>query len=247
MRVLIDVLGARTGEVAVEDLVCLYEPATTPWLRVNMLSSLDGAATGGDGRSGSLNNEPDHAVFDAVRALADVIVVGAGTARAEGYRPTDRPLVVVSRRGHVPERLREAPAGSVLLATSASSPGLEEARGLLGGEQVLVHGEDEVDLAALREALVDRGWTSILAEGGPHLLRDLLGAGVVDEVCVTLVPRIVGGISARIVTGADIDVPLVLLLLLEHDGTLLTRWSVETAGRTSGQESRSRASSELAR
>ena len=226
MRILSDLQQARTGEVAVEDLATLYAPPRRPWLRVNMVASVDGAATGANGKSGSLNNDADHAVFDTLRALADVIVVGAGTARTEGYGAADRPIVLVTRRAEIPEGLLDAPAGSVLVATTTSSPGLDAARAALGVDQVLALGDDEVDLVALRDALVDRGWTSILCEGGPHLLADLVAAGVVDEVCVTVVPLLVGGEAGRITRGPDAGADLDLALLLEHESTLLARWFV---------------------
>lgn len=222
MRVLV---GPDPGPGGV-DLHVLYAAPEDPWLRVNMVSTVDGAATGESGRSGSINNEADHAVFEHLRATADAIVVGAGTARAEGYGPADVPLVLVSRRGQVPERLRDAPAGSVLLATCAAAEGLDEARAALGADRVLVLGSHRVDLAALRQALVDRGHTRLLAEGGPHLLRDLLAAGVADELCTTTVPRAIAGEHPRITDGPPVDVPLRLHTLLEQDGTLLARWFV---------------------
>lgn len=206
------------------DLATLYAPLADPWLRVNMVATVDGSATGESGRSGSINNEADHVVFEHLRATSDVIVVGAGTARAEGYGVAAVPLVVVSRRGDVPEQLRSAPAGSVLLATCAHAERLEEARATLGREHVLVLGFHRIDLEALRGALVERGWTRLLAEGGPHLLRDLLAAGVVDELCTTTVPRLIAGTHPRITDGPPVDVPLRLHTLLEQDGTLLARW-----------------------
>lgn len=207
-----------------DDLTRLYAAPRSPWLRVNMVSTVDGAATGDDGRSGSINNDVDQQVFHALRAMADAIVVGAGTARVEGYAPADRPLVVVSRRGLVPPRLRDAAPGSVLLATCEAAEGVEEARELLGRDQVLVLGSHRVDLVALKTTLADRGWTELLGEGGPHLLRDLLAVGAADELCTTLVPRVVGGEHARITDGPPVDVPLRLHLLLESEGTLLARW-----------------------
>jgi len=172
-----------------------------PWLRVNMVSTIDGAATGESGKSGSINNEIDHRVLQHLRSVADVIVVGAGTARAEGYRPTDRPIMVVSRRGQLPEGLRGAAPDKVLIAPLD-------------------------DAVAFKRSLADRGWTNILCEGGPSLLADLLAAGVVDELCTTTVPRLLGGDHRRIVDGPPVDVPLRLHTLLESDGTLLARWLV---------------------
>jgi riboflavin biosynthesis pyrimidine reductase len=226
MRLLIGPATGTDGDVSDADLERLYAPPDRAWLRVNMVSTVDGAATGDDGRSGDINNAADKRVFDTLRRLADVIVVGAGTARAERYRPARVPIVLVSRRGEVPESLQAAPPGSVLLATCASAPGLDGARAALGDEHVLVLGDDAVDLGALRAALEARGHRSLLSEGGPHLLRDLLAAGVVDELTATVVPRLVAGDGPRIAAGPAVDVPLELTLLLEEHGTLLGRWRV---------------------
>lgn len=227
MRVLIDPRSpGGAAEVADGDLSALYAALSLPWLRVNMVSSVDGAATGASGTSGSINNDADQQVFDALRRMADAVVVGAGTARIEGYRLADRPLVLVSRSGRVPERLRAGEPGSVLMATCERAPGLGETRDLLGADQVLVLGSHRVDLAALKERLVERGLRDLLCEGGPHLLRDLLSAGVVDELCSTVVPRLVGGLGPRITDGPLVEAPLRLHGLLEDDGTLLARWLV---------------------
>ena len=175
------------------DLREVYAAPETPWLRVNMVSTIDGAATGESGLTASINNEADQRVFQLLRELADCVVVGAGTARAEGYPPLDIPTVVVSRSGSVPEKMRDAEPGRVLLATVSVASGLEAARDLLGDDHVLVLGSHRVDLAALKQALVDRGFGDILCEGGPHLLRDLLDQGVADELDCTFVPRLVAG------------------------------------------------------
>ncbi len=209
-----------------DDLAELYAVPRTPWLRVNMVSTVDGAATGETGKSGSINNAADKLVFDQLRESADVILVGAGTARIEGYRPASKPTVVVSRRGDVPESLRGAPEGSVLMATCAGAERIEEARELLGERHVLVLGSHRVDLPLLKQVLADRGWSEVLSEGGPHFLRDLLAAAAADEVCSTIVPRMLAGEHTRIAQGPPIDVPLDLHTLIEADGTLLARWFV---------------------
>jgi riboflavin biosynthesis pyrimidine reductase len=209
-----------------DDLPSLYAAAGSPWLRVNMVSTVDGAATGEGGKSSGINNESDMRVFDALRELADCVIVGAGTARVEGYPPLRRPLVVVSRRGDVPPALRGAEPAAVWLVTCAAAPGLEEARGLLGDDHVLVLGSHRVDLAAMKSALAERGFADQLCEGGPHLLRDLLDQRVVDELDATVVPRVIGGQHPRIADGPPVDVPLTLHTLLEEDGTLLARWFV---------------------
>jgi riboflavin biosynthesis pyrimidine reductase len=228
VRLLLDELGGRgAGPVKEADLGALYAPPRTPWLRANMVSTLDGAATGQDGRSGSINNSVDKSVFDTLRARADAIVVGAGTARAEGYAEAECPIVAVSRRGDVPDRLRSAQSGKALVATCASAPRLAEAVDVLGEEHVLVAGEEDVDLAAVVAELAARGFAELLTEGGPRLLTDLLAAGLVDELCLTTVPQLLGGELPRITTGVGLDVRLRPGVLLEQDGTVLGRWLVE--------------------
>jgi riboflavin biosynthesis pyrimidine reductase len=226
MRVLIDRLtGAEVpGEVDDDQLRRLYAVPRLPWLRANMVQTVDGAGTGPDGRTGSINNAVDKRVFDTLRSLADAVVVGAGTARAEGYQAASVPIVLVSRGGSLPEQLRAAPPGMVLMATCASAPALSETQEVLGPENVLVLGSDAVDLDALRPALADRGLRRLLCEGGPRLLTRLLEAGQVDELCMTLVPGLVGGEHPRIVSGADVERALELGVLLEEGGTLLGRW-----------------------
>ncbi len=205
----------------------LYVVPREPWLRVNMVSTVDGAATGDSGTSRSINNEVDQVVFRLLREQADVLVVGAGTLRDEGYAPNPLPIVAVTRSGEVPPTLRDCAPGKVLIATCAHAPRLAEAREILGDEQVLVLGSHRVDLAALREQLVERGYTRILSEGGPHLLRDLLDQGCADEIDSTIVPRAIGGLHPRILDGPPIDVPLRLHTLVEDEGTLLARWLVD--------------------
>jgi riboflavin biosynthesis pyrimidine reductase len=228
MRVLIGPTH-RPGQEAplgTSELEELYAAPSTPWLRVNMVSTLDGAVTGESGRSGSISNETDKRVFEVLRDLADVVVVGAGTARIEGYRPADRPIVVVSRSGQVPDKLRGVGPGRVILATCRHAPGLDEARRLLPSEDVLVLGSHRVDLVLMRQRLEERGFANLLCEGGPHLLRDLLHQGVVDELDATVVPRLVSGTHPRVTDGPPIDVPLRLHTLLDDQGTLLGRWFV---------------------
>lgn len=221
MRTLIDSLSSPTS-----DLDDVYRPPRLPWLRVNMVSTVDGAANGESGKSGSINNAADKAVFGALRAQADAILVGAGTARTEQYRVADVPLVLVSHQGQVPEQFTDVESGKVLMALCASSPGLDGAREVLGAENVIVVGESQVDLVALKAALVERGLQNLLSEGGPSLLRELLASGAADELCLTVVPRVIGGVHPRIVMGESLGADLELAVLLEEDGTLLARYLV---------------------
>jgi len=210
-----------------EGLRAIYAPPRLPWLRANMVSSLDGAATGADGRSGTVNNAVDLDVFHVLRDLADAVLVGAGTVIAETYAAKGTPIVIVSRRGRVPDDLRGCEPGAVRLATVAEAPGLDAARDEIGEENVYVTGTSEVDLSALLDRLHEEGMRHVLCEGGPTLLGSLLEAGVVDELCHTITPKLLAGDGRRIVTGPPTDVPVSLGSLIEHDGTLLGRWLVE--------------------
>ena len=210
-----------------DELPELYAAPDQPWLRVNMVATVDGAATGEDGTSRSINNGADKEVFDLLRDLSDALVVGAGTVRIEGYAVGRKPLVIVSRSGLVPPTQRSADRGRVLMATVSTAPYLEEARQVLGNDHVMVLGSHRVDLARMKDELVLRGFRHLLSEGGPHLLRDLLDQGVADELDSTIIPRVVGGGHRRITDGPPVDVPLRLNTLVEQDDTLLARWYVE--------------------
>ena len=226
--------GTELDEAALREAYAV--PADRTWLRVNFVSSLDGAVTGADGRSGSINTPADFTVFSLLRRLADVVVVGAGTVRAEGYPalrdedPTAPVLAVVSNRGELPPTVAAmtAPRGSALLVTceAAGAARLEAARSVLGEDNVIVAGADHVDLVAARKVLEDRGFRSILSEGGPSLFAAMLEAGVVDEVDLTWAPALVGGGPGRITSGPGVDVALEPMLLLEEEGTVLGRWRV---------------------
>lgn len=213
------------------------------WLRCNMVTSLDGAATGADGTSGSINDSADHVVFEVLRASSHAVVVGAGTIRAEGYPPLsvgqslkgrrrDRglpealPLVAVSQRGEVPPTLRGHRDGSALIAMPKHAPGHAEARDVLGAANVLVCGDDSLDLSDLVAQLHDRGLTQLLTEGGPSLLGSFIAAGLVDELCYTIAPHLVGGQLPRTVGADGIPAELELALLVEQDSTVMGRWLV---------------------
>jgi len=235
---------APSGPLSDEDLASLYEHRAGR-VRANFVATVDGGATGDDGRSGTINDEADLRVFEVLRAVADVVLVGAGTARTEGYGPVRvaehlRPLraarglapepelAVVTRSGLLGERLLGADRPP-LVVTSAACLHLEELRDRLGPERVVVHGEHEVDLAAALAALHERGLGRVLTEGGPHLFGGLLTAGLVDELCLTTSPRLVGGHPPRITAAHEwFDPPRAATLehVLVEGSTVLTRWSL---------------------
>ncbi|MBK8757297.1 MAG: dihydrofolate reductase family protein [Actinomycetales bacterium] len=255
MRVLFDKISAPKPRVEAQatapgrtPLALAVESYAVPphrdrWVRGVMVTTVDGAATGWDGLSGSINTAADHVVFTACRVLADAVVVGAGTVRAEGYSPLsldgeaaelrradERPepltLVVVSNSGRHLDRVIHG--ASVERPVMVVIPAASDARRLLqdrlGTAQVIVAGDTEVDLPDAFAQLAQRSLRRIAAEGGPSLLADLLSAGLIDELAVTLSPKVVGGLHPRIAHGPDLDVEFTPRLLLEHDGTLMGRW-----------------------
>jgi riboflavin biosynthesis pyrimidine reductase len=252
--------GDLVDDTALADLYAYPTPrAESPvWTRVNMVSTLDGAAAGPDGRTGSINSAADRRVFALLRTLADVVLVGAGTARAERYAAPDPAagdlaalrrgrspaphLVVVSASADLPERLLRSPGagfGQVWLATGGAAPAdrLRAARSALGDDHVLLSGSALVQPRELLHRLGGLGLGRVLCEGGPTLLRDLLAAELVDEACLTLAPTFVGGVHPRILTGPPVAARMRPLLVLEEDGTLLTRWTAVHTDQPRGRRS----------
>ena len=236
MRLLLDSSSTHAPgqNVDAAALADLYVAPARRWLRANFVATLDGAANGPDDRSGSINTEADHVVFDLLRRLTDVVVVGAGTVRAEGYPslraedPAAPVLIVVSHQGLLPPSVADGPFGSVYLVTreGADPATLDASRELIGEEFVLTAGKDTVDFVKMRNMLEDKGYRQILCEGGPSLLNSMLAAGVVDELDLTWSPVIVGGNHPTITRGPDLNLPASPTLLLEEDGTILGRWFV---------------------
>ena len=198
-------------------------------LRVNFVSTLDGAASL-NGRTGGLATVADQAVFSHLRATCDVIVVGAGTASAERYRPARVPVAVVSARltPSPEERLFTPGMGTAppLVLTCAAAPGDRRAA-LSSGVEVVDCGDESVDLDLVVAELRRRGMRRILCEGGPRLFADLLTADLVDELCLTIAPLLTAGTAQRITDGLGLAPPVTARLLsaLEEEGTLLLRYS----------------------
>jgi riboflavin biosynthesis pyrimidine reductase len=213
-------------------------------LRVNFVASPDGAITVG-GLSGGLGSPADRRVFRVLRALADVVLVGHGTATAEGYRaiapdspvgrlraalgrPATAPIAVVSRRASLDPAsgLVTGAVSPTILITCAAADAGRRAALEAAGVTVLVCGEDDVDLPAALESLAGLGHEQVLCEGGPTLFRAALVAGVVDELDLSIAPTLVGG-ETRLLGSALPDVlRLDLRQVLEEDGMLFTRYAV---------------------
>jgi riboflavin biosynthesis pyrimidine reductase len=238
MRALLDADGPDPATA--DGLHARYWPPPLRWVRANVVASVDGAATLG-GKSGGLGGEADHRVFEVLRDHADVVLVGAGTVRDEGYGPLDpsprrRSRRVADGRSEVP-RLAVVGRPSSLRGderwiTGATAPPLlvtttAEARDVAGCETVAA-GDGTVDLAAALGELARRGLRSVLCEGGPRLLASVAGAGLLDELCLTYSPTLAGPGAGRIVHGDDWQSakPLRLVGLLEDEGLLLARYAL---------------------
>jgi 5-amino-6-(5-phosphoribosylamino)uracil reductase len=172
-----------------------------PGVRLNMIASVDGATTLA-GVSGGLGGPADQALFAVLRSLADVVLVAAGTVRAERYGPSSTPVAVVSRSLRLdwaaPFFTDQLARPTVVTVAQAPPDGLARAAEVA---EVLVAGERDVDLAAAVAALGERGHRAVLAEGGPTLNGQLARAGLLDELCLTLSPRLAGGDAKRILDG----------------------------------------------
>ena len=210
-----------------------------PWLRANFVSSVDGAATIA-GRSGGLGNDTDRRIFAMLRALADVILVGSGTARAEGYGPATidpewqvlrdgrtatPPIAVVSHELEfdlsAPLFTAAPPDARTIVVTDAASSAARRGE-VAEVADVVVAGDDRLDVAAAVGELARRGYRRISCEGGPRLLATIVAADCLDEMCLTSSPLLVAGTSPRIIDGPGPERPLALRLVQEIvDGSYL--------------------------
>jgi riboflavin biosynthesis pyrimidine reductase len=212
-----------TPESVVDAHVLL--PASRPtdraFVRLNMIASADGG-TAVDGLSGGLGNRDDHAVFAALRAGADGVLVGLGTVIAEGYRVPEPPhlqLYVVSDTVDLGAAAPLFESGRATLVVPTSVGPVPD------GVPVLRAGDGEfVDLEAVVAALAGQ---VVVAEGGPTLAGLLVAAGLVDEFFVTVAPRVIAGDSARVAHGPAADPKLWDLAhgFVDDDGFLFLRYT----------------------
>ncbi len=225
------------------------EADARPYLAVGMVASIDGAVAI-DGRSTALGGDADRRAFARLRTATDLILVGAGTVRAEDYGPPRASAARVAARraaGLAPAPQLVVVSGSAALDPSArlfqaprdpqvppavvvTAAGAPPARiaALEEVAEVVVLGDDHVDLEATLAWCRRHGHRRVLAEGGPTLNGALFAAGLVDEVFLTVAPQLVGGGAGRIVAGPSLPTTRVRLLELhEHDSELLLRYRVE--------------------
>jgi len=227
------------------DLPGLYAYPDRRWLRANMVATADGAASL-NGVTRGISSDTDRRVFALLRTLCDVILVGASTVREEKYkparpeelwshlrdgRPPTPPIAVVTRRLDLdPDSplITAAPAHArTIVITTASAPAAQRDQ-LARHAEIVIAGQDTVDLAAAVDALAERGHRRMLTEGGPRLLAQLIEAGLVNELCLTIGPLLAGPGAGRIVAGTvpgSGSWPLRLAHVLEDQGFLLCRYT----------------------
>lgn len=239
-------LPTSAAEVAAGEAYAYPAGTDAPFVRANMVTSLDGAAVL-DGRVGELTGPADFDLLLLLRSLADVLLVGAATVRAEGYgpvrtrgadrehrgeRPLEHPrLAVVSRRIDVDltsSAFTEAPQRPLVATTALAEPArVAEAEQVA---DVLVAGETEVDLGVVVDHLAGLGLTRVLTEGGPRVLGGLFAAGLVDELCLAISPRVAGGGATSRILAGDVLPETVGMRLdgaCEAEGFLFLRYGRE--------------------
>jgi len=190
-------LPAPSRPLTDEELVEAYEfPLSRPCLRASFVMSLDGAVAGGDGNSRSIASASDRRVFSHVRLRADVVLVGAGTVRADRYGPSRLPIAIVTGGLDLAPDLplfaeAKATTPRTLVFTSAQAAPSAPAW-LHEHADVIACGDETVDLSGVIGELGRRGLGRIHCEGGPALLSALTALDLVDELLVSVSPLIVG-------------------------------------------------------
>jgi riboflavin biosynthesis pyrimidine reductase len=213
-----------------------YRPDRPDWLRLNMIASVNGSATGRDGTSETLSSRTDRRILGVIRDLSDVVLVGASSVRVEGYvLPRSASLAVITRTGDLSgARLTKRDGRGELLVLCPRSAA-DTVRRRLGGldARLLPVDDTDGDLAApdLIASLRREGLRSVVCEGGPSLAAHLLAAAVVDELCLSASPSLVSPGLPLLSPEVEADIALELRqLLLDEAGSLYYRWSVRSPG-----------------
>lgn len=239
--------GSHVEAVSENDLLSLYsypEPIAAPYIRVNLVCTANGNVAI-DGRSTGLASGADRLLFGRLRRLADVILVGAETVRAEDCRGARRrddvrefrlargqsevpPIAVISGSADLKpdSRLFTDTHVPPIIFTTASASRSSVIRLHDAGADVVVAGERGIDVGLVLDALAERGLNRVLCEGGPTLFGTLVAAGAVDELCLTVAP-IIGG-TTHLSAGPKVDTKTMLLSsVVADDGTLLLRYRTQ--------------------
>lgn len=214
------------GPTTVSEQLEAYRPweephEERPLVAMNFVATLDGRATI-EGRSGPIGSDADTEMLLGLRTRFDAVMIGAGTMRVERYGPLASKLVIVSGRLDLPWDARAfTEDGEVLIFTASETEPPETAASV----EVIRH-EGAVNLReALRHLRQEHGVRSLLSEGGPHLHEQMQADGLVDDLFLTIAPKLSGGEAPRIVEGPLPGVvEFELAWLLEHDGELFARY-----------------------
>jgi riboflavin biosynthesis pyrimidine reductase len=235
---------ADAADLDDDELARLYDYPREHWLRANMVASADGAAFL-DGRSGGLSSAADRRLFGVLRALADVVLVGAGTARTEKYkaarhrpeltplragRTATPPIALVSRALDLdltaPLFTQAPPDARTIVITCGGCP-VDRRAAVAEVADVIVAGDTDVDLGGAVAALGDRGLGRVLCEGGPILLGHLTANDLLNELCLTISPVLAGLGASRITAGVPFPArQMVLVHALRADSALFCRYMV---------------------
>ncbi|MET1125187.1 MAG: 2,5-diamino-6-(ribosylamino)-4(3H)-pyrimidinone 5'-phosphate reductase [Archaeoglobaceae archaeon] len=197
-----------------------------PFVIVNMAASLDGKISDEKRRQIRISCEEDLRRVDELRASCDAIMVGIGTVLADDPsltvksdelrakrllrgKPPNPLRVVVDSRCRIPidAKVLDSRAKTIVAVASVADPSkVEEVR---KKAEVVVLGEERVDLKSLMDYLAARGVKRLLVEGGGTLVSSLLRQRLVDELIVYYSPMVIGGSSSpTICDGESFDPPL---------------------------------------
>jgi riboflavin biosynthesis pyrimidine reductase len=233
---------ASISDDALTDIYAYPAALQSPYVRANAIMSVNGAATV-RGVSTGLGSSGDLRVYEEIRQLSDVVLVGAGTVRAEGYGGVRLPArLQAKRRGRgesgVPPiavitgsadldpggPLFANAAAPTIVFTTAAAPTSQTGRLADAGADVVIVGDRHAEIPLILQALSVRGMNRILCEGGPKLFGQMFDADAVDEMCLSLSPRLVGGTSTLFVGLAAGAHSLRLDSLLSESGFLFLKY-----------------------
>lgn len=219
-----EVVPSASGDHDISDadgrawLESVYARDDSRYVRLNMITSLTGAAAGADGTSNTLTSPTDRALLGIIRAHADVVVVGAATVRAEGYQvPRLARLAIVTSSGDLAGHRLTGAADRVLLVCPAGRADEVRARADVSEAVVVpVPGDaGELHPQAIVEALAARGMGRVVCEGGPSLAERFAAAGAIDEYCVTVAPVLEAASTPFLPVAARLDTDVVGMLVDE--------------------------------
>lgn len=212
-----------------ERLLKLYRPPTAEWLRLNLITSVTGAASGSDGTSETLSNPADRRILGVIRELADVVLIGAQSVRAEGYQQPKRSrIAIVTTTGNLDGHRLERGNGPAPIIVCPPSSEARVRESIADAEVLAVDDEaGRIPPTAIMRALRGIGLASVVCEGGPGLAAQLVDAGLVQEFCLATSPRI-GGAPFPVLGGSTVAERRVQLtsLLRDESSGLYARWAV---------------------